>query len=197
MNDEGKIEPLESKIGVKIMSMSMFAGNGSDPLVWRGPMVSSAFKQLYSDTGGGKFDYLLVDVPSGTSDVLMTVLQSLPLDGVIIVSSPQLVSVKVVKKCINMVSQLGQSFIGVVENMSHFAAPDGEHYEVFGPSKVAELVHMTNAPLLAQLPIDPKLAALSDAGKIEEYTAEVIHSLGANLLKTFSVCASERNLHEK
>ena len=115
------------------MSMNMFLENESDPVVWRGPMVSSAIKQFYSDVDWEELDYLLVDLPPGTSDAPMTVLQSLPVDGVVIVSSPQMLATMVVKKCINMVRQLKGIIVGVVENMSYFETPDGERYEIFGP----------------------------------------------------------------
>src|SRR5205814_4885187 len=130
---DGGIEPLRSKGGVKVMSMNMFLENESDPVVWRGPMVSSAIKQFYSDVDWGDLDYLLVDLPPGTSDAPMTVLQSLPVDGVVIVSSPQMLATMVVKKCINMVRQLKGIIVGVVENMAYFQTPDGERYEIFGP----------------------------------------------------------------
>ncbi|MDQ2714828.1 MAG: P-loop NTPase, partial [Chloroflexota bacterium] len=151
----GGIEPLKSKGGIKIMSMNMFLENESDPVVWRGPMVSSAIKQFYSDVDWDMLDYLLVDLPPGTSDAPMTVLQSLPVDGIVVVSSPQLLATMIVKKCINMVRQLKGVIVGLVENMAYFQAPDGQRYEVFGPSNGAELVSMSGAPLLAQLPIDP------------------------------------------
>src|SRR4030081_2420674 len=114
----GGIEPLTSRGGIKVMSMNMFLENESDPVVWRGPMVSSAIKQFYSDVDWGQLDYLLVDLPPGTSDAPMTVLQSLPVDGIIIVSSPQMLATMVVKKCINMVRQLKGIIVGVVENMA-------------------------------------------------------------------------------
>src|SRR5579863_8760838 len=113
----GGIDALRSSEGIKIMSMNMFLEHESDPVVWRGPMVSSALKQFYSDVDWGQLDYLLVDLPPGTSDAPMTVLQSLPVDGIIIVSSPQLLATMVVKKCINMVQQLKGIIVGVVENM--------------------------------------------------------------------------------
>jgi hybrid cluster-associated redox disulfide protein len=183
----GGIEPLTSRGGIKVMSMNMFLENESDPVVWRGPMVSSALKQFYSDVDWGNLDYLLVDLPPGTSDAPMTVLQSLPVDGIIIVSSPQLLATMVVKKCINMVRQLKGIIVGVVENMSYFETPNGERYEIFGPSNGPELVDMTGAPLLAQLPIDPSLTTLCDAGRIEEYHAPAYELLAANFVNTLKI----------
>jgi Mrp family chromosome partitioning ATPase len=176
------IEPLVSEAGIKITSMTMFVEDKSEPLVWRGPMVSSAFKQLYSEVEWGQLDYLLVDVPPGTSDVPMTVLQSLPIEGVIIVSSPQIIATTAVKKCIKMVHQLKGNIVGVVENMAYFRTPEGECYEVFGPSTADQLVATASAPLLARLPIDPKLTALCDAGRIEEYSGEAYGSLPVKFL---------------
>src|SRR5579875_927041 len=115
----GGIDPLRSLGGIKIMSMNMFLENESAPVIWRGPMVSSALKQFYSDVDWGQLDYLLVDLPPGTSDAPMTVLQSLPVDGVIIVSSPQMLATMIVMKCINMVRSLKGVIVGVVENMSY------------------------------------------------------------------------------
>jgi hybrid cluster-associated redox disulfide protein len=181
------IEPLTSRGGIKVMSMNMFLENESDPVVWRGPMVSSAIKQFYSDVDWGDLDYLLVDLPPGTSDAPMTVLQSLPVDGIVIVSSPQMLATMVVMKCINMVRQLKGIIVGVVENMSYFETPDGERYEIFGPSNGTELVNMTGAPLLAQLPIDSQLTNLCDAGRVEEYHAPAYDELAANFVNTIKI----------
>jgi len=183
----GGIEPLVSKGGVKVISMNMFLENESDPVVWRGPMISSAIKQFYSDVDWDQLDYLLVDLPPGTSDAPMTVMQSLPVDGIIIVSSPQMLATMVVKKCINMVRQLKGIIIGVVENMAYFETPNNERYEVFGPSNGTDLVVMTEAPLLGQLPIDPVLTTLCDAGRVEEYYAEAYEMLAANFVSTLKI----------
>jgi hybrid cluster-associated redox disulfide protein len=183
----GGIEPLTSMGGIKVMSMNMFLEEESQPVVWRGPMISSAIKQFYSDVDWGRLDYLLVDLPPGTSDAPMTVLQSLPVDGIVIVSSPQLLATMVVKKCINMVQQLKGIIVGVVENMSYFDTPNGERYEIFGPSNGPELVDLTGAPLLAQLPIDPDLTSLCDAGRIEAYTGAAYELLAANFINTLKI----------
>jgi len=184
---DGGMEPLVSKNGVKVMSMNMFLENESDPVIWRGPMISSAIKQFYSEVDWGQLDYLLVDLPPGTSDAPMTVLQSLPVDGVIIVSSPQLLATMVVKKCIGMVRQLKGIIVGVVENMAYFQTPDGERYEIFGPSNGPDLINMTGAPLLSQLPIDPILTSLCDAGKVEEYRSEAYDTLAMNFINTLKI----------
>jgi len=183
----GGIDPLTSRGGIKVMSMNMFLENESDPVVWRGPMISSAIKQFYSDVDWGQLDYLLVDLPPGTSDAPMTVLQSLPVDGIVIVSSPQMLATMVVMKCINMVRQLKGIIVGVVENMSYFETPDGERYEIFGPSNGTELVNMTGAPLLAQIPIDSDLTTLCDEGRVEEYHAPAYELLAENFINTLKI----------
>jgi Mrp family chromosome partitioning ATPase len=183
MTDSGNIEPLVSKNGIKIMSMDIFLEHETDATIWQGTMVNSAFKQFYSEVAWGEIDYMLIDVPPGMSDVPMTILHSLPLDGVIMVSSPQVIATVGVKKCINMVYQLKGTILGVVENMAYFMAPGGEYCEIFGPSNGTELAAFAHAPLLAQLPIDTRLAAMCDAGQIEEYHSEAYASLVVNFLK--------------
>jgi hybrid cluster-associated redox disulfide protein len=185
---ENGIEPLRSRTGIAIMSMNMFLPNETDPVVWRGPMVSSAIKQFYGDVDWGELDYLLVDLPPGTSDAPMTVMQSLPVEGVIIVSSPQMLATMIVMKCIGMVRTLKGRLVGIVENMVYFTPPgSNERYELFGPSNGRELVGMTGAPLLAQLPIDPKLAELCDAGRVESYESEAYTTLAHNFLNAMTI----------
>ena len=171
-SSDGQMEPLVSKCGVKIMSMRVYLEQETDATVWQGTMVASAFRQFYNDIAWGTLDYLLIDVPSGTSDVPMMILRSIPLDGVVLVSSPQEMATLAVKKCINMIQQYHVPILGIVENMSYFIAPGGEYCEPFGPHQGAELAQWTNASLLARLPLDPKLASLCDAGKVEEYLLE-------------------------
>lgn len=182
-----KIEPPRSKGGVKVMSMNMFLENESDPVVLRGPMVSNALRQFYDDVDWGTLDFLLVDLPPGTSDAPLTVMQSLPLDGVVIVSSPQTLATMIVMKCVNMVRHLKGTIMGVVENMSFFETPTGERYEIFGPSRGSEMVGLTGAPLLGTLPIDPSLAALCDAGRVEEYYSEAYDELASNFINTLKI----------
>src|SRR5690348_12116444 len=187
--DGASIEPLRSKGGIKIMSMNMFLEKESDPVVWRGPMISGAIKQFYSDVNWGPLDFLFVDLPPGTSDAPMTVMQSLPLDGVIIVSSPQMLATEIVMKCIKMVQTLKGKMLGVVENMAYLTMPDGSRNELFGPSNGPELVAMTGAPLLAQIPIDPTIAMLCDAGKLEEYHSDEFDTLADNFVKALKIAA--------
>jgi hybrid cluster-associated redox disulfide protein len=176
------IEPLHTIGGIKVMSMNMFLPERTDPVVWRGPMISNAIRQFYSDADWGKLDFLLVDLPPGTSDAPMTVMQSLPVDGVIIVSSPQMLATEIVMKCIKMVQTMKGKLVGIVENMAYLTMPDGSRNELFGPSNGAELVAMTGAPLLAQIPIDRDIALLCDAGKLEEYNSDEFDTLAGNFI---------------
>jgi len=187
---EGGIDALRSVGGIKIVSMNMFLPDATDPVVWRGPMISSAIKQFYSDVDWGKLDFLLVDLPPGTSDEAMTVMQSLPVDGVVIVSSPQMLATEIVVKCIKMVQTMKGKVIGLVENMAYLTMPDGSRNELFGPSNGAELVAMTGAPLLAQLPIDPEIAMLCDAGKLEDYNSDSFDTMASNFTKSLKLAAA-------
>ncbi|HZC06164.1 MAG TPA: P-loop NTPase [Ktedonobacterales bacterium] len=187
---EGGIDALRSVGGIKIVSMNMFLPDSTDPVVWRGPMISSAIKQFYSDVDWGKLDFLLVDLPPGTSDEAMTVMQSLPVDGVVIVSSPQMLATEIVVKCIKMVQTMKGKVIGLVENMAYLTMPDGARNELFGPSNGAELVAMTGAPLLAQLAIDPEIAMLCDAGKLEDYNSDDFDTLASNFTKSLKLAAA-------
>ncbi len=171
-SDEGQMEPLASRSGIAMMSMRVYLEQETDATVWQGTMIASAFRQFYNDIAWGTLDYLLLDVPSGTSDVPMMILRSIPLDGVILVSSPQVMATLAVKKCINMIEQYHVPILGIVENMAYFVTPAGEYCEPFGPDQGAELARLTGAPLLARLPLDSGLTSLCDAGKVEEYPTE-------------------------
>jgi Mrp family chromosome partitioning ATPase len=185
--DERMIAPPRSKGGIRVMSMNMFLENESDPVILRGPMVSNALRQFFDDVDWGALDFLLIDLPPGTSDAPLTVMQALPLDGVVIVSSPQMLATMIVKKCVNMVRHLKGTIIGIVENMSYFETPNGERYELFGPSRGSELVGVTGAPLLGTLPIDPSITTLCDTGRIEEYYSEAYEELVANFVSTLKI----------
>ena len=185
--DERMIAPPRSKGGIRVMSMNMFLENESDPVILRGPMVSNALRQFFDDVDWGALDFLLIDLPPGTSDAPLTVMQALPLDGVVIVSSPQMLATMIVTKCVNMVRHLKGTIIGIVENMSYFETPNGERYELFGPSRGSELVGVTGAPLLGTLPIDPSITTLCDTGRIEEYYSEAYEELVANFVSTLKI----------
>jgi len=188
-SDSG-ILPVLSKMGINIMSINLLLEHEDDAVIWRGPIISKVIQQFWEDTLWGKLDYLIVDLPPGTADAPLTVMQTLPLSGVVIVLSPQELAAMVVKKAIRMAKQMNVPILGVVENMSYLTLPDsGKRLELFGKSKGKEMAEIAGAPLLAQIPIDPELARLCDEGKIERYSSEVFDSLSQNFIKALPLKA--------
>ena len=168
-----KIIPAQSKGGIKIMSTNLVLENENDPVLWRGPMLMGALKQFYEDTLWGDIDYLLVDMPPGTGDVALTVFQSLPIEGVVIVSSPQDLVQVIVGKAVKMAAMMNVPILGVVENMSYMECPEcGHKLEPFGPSHLQEIVDEFKVADLGRIPIDPKVAASCDAGTFESELPE-------------------------
>ena len=183
MSADGKtLVPPKSRGGIPIMSMNLILPNEEEAVIWRGPMVSGAIRQFFSDVQWGELDYLIVDLPPGTSDAPLTVMQALPVDGVVLVTTPQALATMVVTKAVKLVKQLGGDIIGVVENMAYVKLPDGERLEVFGPSQGLKLVIASNAPLMAKLPIDPAIARDADNGDIESYTSPETEELVENFM---------------
>jgi Mrp family chromosome partitioning ATPase len=167
------ILPAETEMGIKIMSINLLLPNEDEAVIWRGPLISGAIRQFWGDVFWGDLDWMIVDLPPGTSDASLTVIQSLPLSGIVLVTSPQDLAGMVVRKAASMAQRLRVPILGLVENMSYFVCPDtGKQYDIFGPSHAQETAHKLWIPLLGQLPIDPQIAMLSDAGRIEEYAAE-------------------------
>ena len=155
--------------GIKVMSINLLLENEGQAVVWRGPLVGRAVKQFWTDTLWDALDFFIVDLPPGTSDAPLTVMQSLPMSGILLVTSPQELAGMVVRKAANMAAQIGIPILGIVENMSFFKAPDtGKEYQVFGPSHAEETAQALNVPVLARLPIDSRIAVLCDQGKVEE-----------------------------
>ncbi len=168
-----KIIPAQSKGGIRIMSTNLVLENENDPVLWRGPMLMGALKQFYEDTLWGDIDYLLVDMPPGTGDVALTVFQSLPIEGVVIVSSPQDLVQVIVGKAMKMAAMMNVPVLGVVENMSYMECPEcGHRLEPFGPSHLQEIVDEFKVADLGRIPIDPKVAASCDAGTFESELPE-------------------------
>lgn len=159
----------QTNSGIQVVSTNLILEHEEDPILWKGPMVAQAIHQFWTDVVFQNVDFLFVDMPPGTGDVPLTVFQSLPIDGVIIVTTPQDLVSMIVAKAVNMAQMMGIPIVGMVENMAYFEAPDtGKRYEVFGPSRAKALCQEKKIPLLAQLPIQPDLARLMDEGKIEE-----------------------------
>lgn len=172
------IRPLQSALGVKVISMNFLLENEDTPIIWRGPLIGRAITQLWGDVMWGDLDYLLVDLPPGTSDASLTTMQSLPVNGIVMVTTPQSLASMVVRKAVHMAQTVKTPIVGVVENMAYFICPDtGKRHFIFGPSHVSEVVLAAGAPLLARLPIDPQVAAMCDAGKIETVTLSEIPAL--------------------
>ena len=169
MGDDNGILPAVTKSGLKVMSINLLLPSETDPVVWRGPVVAGAVKQFWTDVCWGDVDYMFVDLPPGTGDVPLTVFQSLPVDGVILVTSPQSLVSMIVEKAVNMARMMNVPVYGFVENYSYFRCPDcGKHIEIFGKSHLDEVALSYSLPVLARLPIDPQVAAKFDAGEMEQ-----------------------------
>ena len=167
-SDDGII-PAVTKDGIEIMSINLLLENETDPVIWRGPVISGVVQQFWTDVLWN-CDYLFVDMPPGTGDVSLSVFQSIPLDGIVIVASPQELVSMVVEKAVKMAEMMEVPIVGLVENMSYVACPDcGKQIHLFGQGKTAEAAERHHLPVLAEMPIDPALAALTDAGDIESF----------------------------
>ena len=175
MADDKGCWPIQSRMGIDVMSINLLVENEEDPVVWRGPVIAGAVKQFWTDVVWKDVDFLFVDMPPGTGDVPLTVFQSLPVDGIVVVASPQELVSMIVAKAVNMAEMMKVPMLGIVENMSYIVCPDcGKHINVFGESHVDEVAAKHGLPVLAKCPIDPQLAALSDAGMIETYGGEYL-----------------------
>ena len=172
------ILPAETATGIKVMSINLLLPNEDEAVIWRGPLISSAIKQFWGEVVWGNLDYLIVDLPPGTSDASLTVMQSIPLNGIVLVTSPQDLAGMVVRKAARMAHHMGAPILGVVENMSYITCPKcGEKIEVFGPSQALHTTGQLGVPLLGRLPLDPDLARRCDAGEIEAYAAELFEPI--------------------
>ena len=176
--DDRGIFPVVSKMGTKIMSLNLLLDEDTTPVVWRGPVIAGTVKQFWTDVFWDDVDYMFVDMPPGTGDVPLTVFQSLPLDGIVIVTSPQELVSMIVAKAVRMAKLMNVPVLGIVENMSYVECPDcGKKIEIFGKSKTAETAKEQGTELLAQMPFDPSLASLCDAGEIEKTTTHALDAV--------------------
>ncbi len=170
------IYPVASRTGIDIMSINLLLDNVSDPVIWRGPVIAGTVRQFWSGVIWKDVDTLLVDMPPGTGDVPLTVFQSLPVDGIIIVTSPQELVSMIVSKAVKMAQMMNIPIIGIIENMSYITCPDcGRQIPVFGESHLDDIAAEYNMPVLGRIPIDPGLAKAVDNGLIEDYTGEYIN----------------------
>ena len=181
------ILPVETEAGIKVMSINLILADEDQAVIWRGPLISNMIKQFWRDVAWGKLDYLVVDLPPGTSDASLTVMQSIPLSGVVLVTSPQDLAGMVVRKAAQMVAQLGAPIVGLVENMSYVTCPQcGAQIEAFGPSQAMQTATRIGAPLLARLPLDAELACRCDAGEVEAYETPAFEAIVEPVLNRVS-----------
>lgn len=169
MGDENGIYPVMSKTGIQTMSVNLLLENNTDPVIWRGPVIAGTVKQFWQDVIWTDVDYMFVDMPPGTGDVALTVFQSIPVDGIVIVTSPQELVSMIVSKAVKMAQMMDIPITGIIENMSYAECPHcGEHIEIFGKSHLDEVAAEYNLPILGRIPMKPEIAAASDTGNVEE-----------------------------
>lgn len=178
--------PEKSKMGIEVMSVNLLLEDDEAPVVWRGPVISGVIQQFWTDVAWGDIDYMFIDMPPGTGDVPLTVFQSLPLDGIIVVTTPQDLVTLIVKKAYHMAKMMNIPILGIVENMSYAICPDcGKKIELFGESKAEEVAASLGVPVLARLPIDSKTARLVDQGAVELADDKSIAPVADFLEQTF------------
>ena len=183
MGNEQMIFPVETKTGIKVMSINLLLENEADPVVWRGPIIAGTVKQFWTDVLWGDIDYMFVDMPPGTGDVPLTVFQSIPLDGIVIVTTPQELVSMVVEKAVRMAEMMNIPVLGLVENMSFIRCPDcGKIIEPYGPSRLDEVAQRLGIRNTARIPIDPHLSAGSDQGMIEFFEGNWLDGMAKALL---------------
>ncbi len=176
------IDPIKSKSGISLMSMNFLLPHDDDPVIWRGAMITGVVQQFITDVCWGDLDYLVVDLPPGTGDVPLTILQSMKVGGALIVTTPQGLSNMVVRKGLKMLDMMNVPVLGIAENMSYVRCGScGERINVFGESHVQETCDQFQVPLLGQFPLDSKLSEMGDAGNVEDYDGEVLSLLTENL----------------
>ncbi|MBQ3597489.1 MAG: P-loop NTPase [Clostridia bacterium] len=184
VSDGTFIYPCKSKGGVKVMSINLLLENDQDPVVWRGPVIAGAVKQFWTDVAWGDVDYMFVDMPPGTGDVPLTVFQSLPIDGIVVVTSPQGLVSMIVSKAVKMANMMNVPIIGLVENMSYYKCPDcGKIINVFGDSNIESIANYHNIKTVEKLPIDSNLTNLVDNGLIEEFDGDLLGDICDQIIK--------------
>ncbi len=176
--------PSRSETGIDIMSINLLLKNDTDPVVWRGPIIAATVKQFWTDVIWENIDYMFIDLPPGTGDVPLTVFQSLPVDGIVIVTSPQELVSMIVSKAVNMAKMMNVPILGIVENMSYFKCPDcDKEYNVFGNSNIEEVAKEHGIEVYDRIPIDPKIAEACDMGKVEFLDGNFLPNIGNELEK--------------
>jgi Mrp family chromosome partitioning ATPase len=172
------IEPMMAGPDIRMVSSQLLIDDESKPIIWRGPLVTRLITQFFGEVNWGSLDYLLIDMPPGTSDVPLTVFQTIPIYGMVFVSTPQDLSSVIVQKAVNMAKELHMNLIGVIENMAVAKCPScGHTFELYGKSHTHEMVEKHDIPFLGQLPVDPRLSELGDEGNIDKFTSPLVHSI--------------------
>ena len=175
--------PVTTRTGIEVMSLNLLLPNEEEAVIWRGPIIGKVITQFWEEVLWGKLDYLIIDLPPGTADAPLTILQQVPVSGIVIVSTPQDLTTMIVKKAVNMAGTMKKPILGVVENMSYLYVPEiDKKIELFGKSRAEEMSKAAGAPVIAILPIDPSLAALCDSGEIEKYDNEIITLIGQKIV---------------
>lgn len=175
--------PMKSKKGIDLMSINFLLDSETDPVIWRGPIIAGAVTQFWTDVIWEDEEYMFIDMPPGTGDVALTVFQSIPISGLVIVTSPQELVGMIVEKAVKMAEKMNIPIIGIVENMSYAVCPHcGEKYSIFGESHIDEVAAKYHIPGVARLPLDPKLSELVDRGEIETYVHDCLHGIVKQLL---------------
>ena len=179
---EEAILPAVTKTGIQTMSVNMMLDDDTDPVIWRGPVIAGVVKQFWTDVLWQDVDYMFVDIPPGTGDVPLTVFQSLPVDGIVVVTSPQELVEMIVEKAVKMAEMMNVPVLGIVENMSWYECPScHERHEIFGKSRVEELAARYRIPALARIPMDPEVARLCDGGQVEEVPEKWLYDIATAL----------------
>ncbi|MCR4590321.1 MAG: Mrp/NBP35 family ATP-binding protein [Lachnospiraceae bacterium] len=177
--EEGMMVPVETRTGIKLMSVNLILDDESDPVAWRGPVISGVVKQFWTDVVWGNVDYMFVDMPPGTGDVMLTTFQSLPVNGIIIVTSPQELVTVIVEKALKLAEKMDVPVLGIVENMSYLPCPHcNEKIKLFGESHIEEICDKYGIKLITQIPVMPEIAGMSDSGTMEDTDISCIDDLG-------------------
>lgn len=183
-NGNDELYPVTTKTGIDIMSVNLLLPDETQPVVWRGPVIAGVVKQFWTDVVWQDIDYMFVDMPPGTGDVPLTVFQSLPIDGIVIVTSPQELVSMIVEKAVNMANIMKVPILGIVENMSYFMCPNcNEKHKIFGESHIEEVAKKNNTKVLAKLPMDPDLAKAVDKGQVEDYAGDYMNQTAEEIEK--------------
>jgi hydrogenase maturation protease len=187
--NENGLLPVLTKTGIEVMSINLLLPDEDDAVIWRGPLIGKAITQFGDEVLWGNLDYLVIDLPPGTADAPLTVMQSFPISGVVIVFTPQDLTAMIVRKAVRMAQHMNKPVLGVIENMAYlYVAEIDRKIELFGKSRGEEMAQAAHAPLLGQLPIDPALAKLCDEGNIERYDGKIYNALAGNLIESLNRC---------